>query len=257
MRVHVYALCWNEERMLPFFLRHYDSIAEKFVVYDNGSTDASLEILNAHRKVDLRHYTVEGESFVEAARRMYDTIWKGSRGEADWVVVCNVDEHYFHENLPGYLNQCKAEGVTVIPSAGFEMITEQFPTSAHKLCDVVTRGARATSLDKIGIFDPNAIEEINYVVGRHGADPVGQVVYPSTVELKLLHFKYLGLPYLKSRYAELSQRLRIGDIEKRWGYQYLWDGAEVESAFARVDETAKAVVEGRVASSNECVEAID
>ena len=43
MKVKVYSICYNEEYMLPFFLQHY-SFAD-IVVYDNESTDNSLEIM--------------------------------------------------------------------------------------------------------------------------------------------------------------------------------------------------------------------
>jgi hypothetical protein len=26
LTVHVYATCWNEEKMLPYFFRHYDTL---------------------------------------------------------------------------------------------------------------------------------------------------------------------------------------------------------------------------------------
>ena len=41
--IHLYTICWNEERMLPFFFRHYDQWVDRYVVYDDNSTDATLE----------------------------------------------------------------------------------------------------------------------------------------------------------------------------------------------------------------------
>ena len=54
MRIDLYALCWNDADMLGFFFRHYDRFVQRYVVYDNASTDHSLEILHANPKVEVR-----------------------------------------------------------------------------------------------------------------------------------------------------------------------------------------------------------
>ena len=45
LRVHLYAQCWNEGFMLPYFFRHYDSFVDRYVIFDDGSNDRSLAIL--------------------------------------------------------------------------------------------------------------------------------------------------------------------------------------------------------------------
>src|SRR4029450_5864723 len=44
-RVHLYATCWNEIRLLGFFFRHYDPVVQRYVIFDDGSTDGSLDLL--------------------------------------------------------------------------------------------------------------------------------------------------------------------------------------------------------------------
>ena len=36
MRIHVYTVSWNEEKIMPHFLRFYGAVADRIVVYDNG-----------------------------------------------------------------------------------------------------------------------------------------------------------------------------------------------------------------------------
>ena len=62
MIVHVYGLCWNEEKMLPYFFKHYDDIADQYFIFDNNSTDNSLSILKANPKVVLDKFEVMGDS---------------------------------------------------------------------------------------------------------------------------------------------------------------------------------------------------
>ena len=37
--VHLYTICWDEADMLGFFFRHYDSWVDRYVIYDDGSTE--------------------------------------------------------------------------------------------------------------------------------------------------------------------------------------------------------------------------
>ena len=61
MKIHLYTMCWNERRMLPFFLRHYEQFCERMIVYDNGSDDGSQAIIKAHRLCELREINTHGE----------------------------------------------------------------------------------------------------------------------------------------------------------------------------------------------------
>jgi len=53
MIIHIYSLCWNEERMLPYYFRNYDVNAARYFIFDDASTDASLDILAKHPKVEM------------------------------------------------------------------------------------------------------------------------------------------------------------------------------------------------------------
>jgi Glycosyl transferase family 2 len=93
-RVHLYTICWDEADMLGFFFRHYDPWVDRYVVFDDGSTDGSLAILSNHPKVELRAFARSDEdSFCLSHKAMQDEVWKESRSTADWVVVTAIDEH--------------------------------------------------------------------------------------------------------------------------------------------------------------------
>lgn len=234
MIIHIYSLCWNEERLLPYYFRHYDAIADRFFIFDDASTDASLDILAKHSKVEIDRFYKQPDSFVASAHVFNNNIWKRSRNKADWVILCNMDEHLYHPDLLNYLKQCQDAGITAIPAEGYQMISDSFPDSDERLCDLIAFGMRYKKMSKLCIFNPDAIDEINYKHGRHYANPIGRVVYPQKRDLKLLHFKYLGLDYLITRWAELSTGLRRIDIEKGWGSRYLSEREKIEQSFRDV-----------------------
>jgi Glycosyl transferase family 2 len=97
MTVHLYAQCWNDEWMLPFFFRHYDRLVDRYFIYDDGSADGTWGLLRSHPKVEARRFErATPESFVLSEQAFSNECWKGSRGEADWVILTDIDEHLFH-----------------------------------------------------------------------------------------------------------------------------------------------------------------
>src|SRR5690606_27797257 len=102
---------------------------------DNGSDDGSLELLKNHPRVEIREFPkLENESFVLTAQKMHNDSWKESRGKADWVIMTAIDEFLIptdnaKKNLTEYLINCRKKGVTAIPALGYQMISDEFPTT--------------------------------------------------------------------------------------------------------------------------------
>lgn len=204
--------------MLGFFLRHYEPLVSRFVVYDNGSTDRSLELLAARGDVEVRPFPRDRpESFVLSAKALQDECWKESRGVADWVIVTAVDEHLYHPRLPSYLASCRQRGVTCIPALGYQMVTSAFPSPGEHLATSRTSGMPDVLMSKLRVFDPDAIEEVDFAVGGHSAAPRGRLRFPWRDELLLLHYKYLGLDFVRARSARLLEELDDHDRIRSWG----------------------------------------
>jgi Glycosyl transferase family 2/Methyltransferase domain len=246
-RVHLYAQCWNDEFMLPFFFRHYDPFVERYVIYDDGSTDRSLSILADHPRVEIRRFVrSDPGSFALSEQSLSNQCWKESRGYADWVIVTDIDEHLVHRAMDRYLLECTAAAITLLPSLGFQMISDTVPRSAERLCDGYRLGAPWTQMMKPSIFNPTAIEDINFDTGRHGAHPVGDVRVPRADEILLLHYKYLNIDATLARHRQLVRGLGPVDRKNRWGHKYSWSFAELAEDWSKV--AAVAVDVGRFLS---------
>ncbi|KQP60671.1 glycosyltransferase [Methylobacterium sp. Leaf108] len=223
--VHLYTVCWDEADMLGFFFRHYDPFVDRYVIYDDGSTDGSREILAAHPKVELRSFArVEAESFVLSHKAMQDEAWKESRGRADWVIVTAIDEHLHlrGRGMADYLAEQRERGVTLIPALGFDMNAEAMPDDAGLLVERVTRGRPRAAFNKLSVFDPGALHETGFGPGRHAAEPVGALHLPARDDLMLWHYKHLGFDRNATR--EATQALRLGkvDLAEGYGQHYRW-----------------------------------
>ena len=234
MKIDLYARCWNEADMLPFFFLHYDKLVQRYIIYDDASTDNSQEILRLNPKVDLRPappYS-DPDSRVNSMLTLQEACWRESRGIADWVIVTDIDEHLYHPDMYHYLAQCRARGVTIIPALAYQMLAEQFPEHTTLLCQSLTRGACDALYSKLNIFSPNEIDAVNYTQGRHSAAPTGRVVLPARDELLLLHYRYLDFERVRKRYAQvLTTRTGKTDIAMGWGLQYSWSSQQLREAW--------------------------
>ena len=143
MHVHLYTLCLDEVRMLPFFFQHYDSIVEYYVVYDDGSTDGSLDLLHQHHRVEIRPFErTNSDSFVESELVLFEHCWKESRRRADWVILVNIDEFLYHPMGWSFLETYKTKGITIIQAEGYQMVAESFPEKHRPLISQVRKGQR-------------------------------------------------------------------------------------------------------------------
>jgi len=231
-KVHLYSICWNEEYMLKYFFRYYDKLVDRYIFFDDGSTDQTLKILNKHPNVEVRPFPHldHVDSYVLAAQNLHNNCWKESRGLVDWVIITAVDEFLYTPDLKWYLNQCQTEGVTAIPALGYQMISSKLPASWRSLTNSVKSGCPwGEQMNKLSVFNPDKLVETNQLLGRHGAQPQGEIIYPKKDELLLLHYKYLSMEHTLKRHMELNGKLGSVDKENEWGVQYGWTREKLQS----------------------------
>jgi Glycosyl transferase family 2 len=227
----LYSLSLNEMRMLAFFFRHYDPWVDRYIIYDDDSTDETLTALAHRPDVEVRRFErVWSDSFVESARVWQNNVF----GKATWGVVTAIDEHIYHPCMTRYLASCKAAGTTAIPALGFDMVSDMPPQPGTVLAKTCRTGMPSEDMNKLSLFDPAATAETDYGRGRHFAVPTGRVVYPQVDEVLLLHYKYIDKAYLKARHHLLRQGLRKADVVLGLGTQYDWTDTQFENVWTNL-----------------------
>lgn len=237
--VHLYTMSLNEEAMLGFFFRHYDHLVDRYFVYDDGSTDRTLDMLRAHPKVECRRFErVVPNSIVASAQAFYNNVWKESRGKADWVILTAIDEHLFHPDMRAYLQRCLRAGVTAIPALGYEMVSRALPSAGETLSQAIKTGVPDIRMSKLSIFNPTALDSTGYAPGRHHASPRGTLVFAPSDEVTLLHYKHIDPAYTVKRQHALALGLRARDRANNWGAEYVQPDSGILKRFAQLEASA-------------------
>ena len=221
--VHYYAVCWNEEKMLPFLFQYYDQFVDHYSIYDNYSDDHSEEIIKKHGNADIVKFSMDGQINDYIYQDIKNNCWKQSRGKADFVIVGDIDEFLYHKGIQQTLSLLKTDQFSIVKPFGYNMYSTEYPTHStdKPITEQVKRGIRVPMFDKCILFDPHAIVEINYKPGAHECHPWGRVKWYRSEDIKLLHYKNIGLKQLLERNSHYASRLSKENIEKHYGAEYL------------------------------------
>jgi hypothetical protein len=98
MRIETITFVYNEEFLIPFYLKHYDFVDQFNICYDIRSTDRSKKILEENKKVNLIPVNFPG-GWNTMIRQLlihdvYDTI------KDSWVLNIDCDEFAFMDTAP-------------------------------------------------------------------------------------------------------------------------------------------------------------
>lgn len=233
MIIHVYTLCYNEEKIMPFFLDHYNKFADKIIVLDNESTDNSRDIaLKAGATVRIWQ---SGNQFNDGLHmQLKQNIYKESRGLADWVMVLDNDEFIYHPNIREVLSDYKDKKINLPKIQGYDMVSETFPILGTPITDQVTLGVRMDHLSKRVVFNPEL--DMQWTVGCHPQDgsfikSIKGAKESREADLKLLHYKLLSSDYVKDRYRMYQRRLSMFNLINQFGTHYLQKQEELDRQF--------------------------
>ena len=202
---------WNEARILPYWLRHYEQYAEKIFVWDGGSDDGTRELLQAHPLVTMFDQQCKGLDdiyFTSCLMRYRDL-----SPNADWCLAIAADEFIHHPQLETRLRQltsfCKVQ------LSGFTMYAEHFPTTTGQIYDEIKLGHRDIWSTKTVLFNPH--HEMNWLPGLH--KEISDSIPARHTGIKLLHYRYLGAEYYLERMKRNYQRWQVAGIDVEFDVQ--------------------------------------
>ncbi len=179
MTVNIFSIVWQNEFMLPHFLKHYEKFADKIFIIDDHSTDKTAKIAKSHPKVKYSVYGFAGWDEDEVNDTFY-SFYKNN--PSDWAIVVDSDE-FIHG-----LEILEDESSGILKTNGYMMIGK---TGRLEDCKPI----RMRSFDKPIVFDPHL--DIKFGDGRHSANLPAR-----DSKLQLWHYKYPSREYYTARNLE-------------------------------------------------------
>lgn len=216
MRIETYILCNNEERLMPYIMRHYSQFS-KVILLESNSTDRTIDIARS-MGAEVWRYDVPDEINDEWFTKLKNTCWKDSK--ADWVIIVDADEFVYHPKITRIL---LSTHFSIIHPRFFNMYSEKFPTTEGQIYDEIKIGVEQFApKPKMNIFRPSHVHDMNYLPGCHEAFPTGRISILEDTPIKTLHFRNLGIDFIIERNLRARKRSSEFNRQMGWGVHVEW-----------------------------------
>jgi hypothetical protein len=200
MKILTVAMARNEQDMVLHFVRYYRQFSD-VTIWDDQSDDDTAAVARAEGATVLSLSQHEPELEYRLLWVKNDG-WKKWRDQYDWMIVVDVDEFLYHEDLVGALRHARELKATILSPSGYQMVSPHPPIADQPLPYAVRRGEISPMYSKNCCFNPKKIHEIGYYVGAHFNAPSGTILMLPYPGLKLLHYHYMSAERVAARYAK-------------------------------------------------------
>ena len=222
--------------ILPFVVDYWKRLqVTKAVVYDNGSTDGSVEYLKQFDWIEVKHFDTEGMN--DAIQRdIKNNCWKESIGKCDFVIVCDMDEVLYSKNLESELQYMKDNQYNVLGTPWYALCGDEMPKYSDNLLlhEIVKKVYKQDinrdykDIGKFMLFDPNIITDMRFDVGCHRSFPLPELKLYKSNKIFAIHFdKGFGCEYNIKRKKIMNNRLSEVNKKNKWCFEYGFTEEEI------------------------------
>lgn len=208
---------YNNEDKIPYVMPYYERIGiDKLVVYDNGSTDKTVEMLSKYPFVEIRQY--ETKQYDENLVMKYKmSVQEEFKDDYDWCISTYFDEVFYSKrDFREVLYEKMCEGKTYFMKTGLNLFSRKFPPVnngklAHENIGV---GSLWTSDDGIvGIYGNKVqlfnIKKTKIQYNHYGCHDclIYGVNSSFEDEISFFHLKFLDYDFIVRSSAEYAGRM--------------------------------------------------
>lgn len=170
-------LCYNEMDVLPFVSKYWERVGvNKVVVYDNGSTDGSLEYLSKLPYVEVRHFETTGQNDI-VQKAIKEMAYAELKDAYDIIIISDMDEIFYLKNAKEAFKNFIEGGYNCMVTPIYSLCEDFRPEPEkkrllHQQCHkfYIQRMNHMKGFDKvskISIFNCRKTEKIEMSVGQH------------------------------------------------------------------------------------------
>lgn len=230
MKLILYTLCFNEADIIPYVVDYWKNLQSQLdefnvVVFDNYSSDNSVELLSKYPWIEIRQFQSDGHNDIIQAQ-IKNVCWLEAKGKADFVIVQDFDEILWTHQLREELKYMKDNDLNVMATKGWTFCGSETPQyqEGKYLHQLVKRGyyqymnhmAQFKQFFKFMLIDPNKLDTMNWSVGNHICNPKPSMRLYESEKTIVFHInKGLSEQYFVDKRKRMGERL--SQLNKRYG----------------------------------------
>ena len=221
MKLYGVTTTYNCEKMVPYVMKYAEEIGyDKFIVYDNESTDRTVEALEKYPFVEIRHYHTDHYDESHRISMLNEAIFSiPIEDDYMWATVCDFDEVIYYsqigkETFKDYLVKLSIKGYNVCTEHIVNLVCDGRYLDENKFVHLqVEKCGYGSPYNwcKPILFRLDNLTFLDYTVGHHfgrfeyGDEKVKQ--FYNTKCLHVFHLKYIfGAEYVKKTIEEYNER---------------------------------------------------
>lgn len=225
MKICTIVLCKNEMDILPFVRQYWERIGCDVVVFDNGSTDGSLEYLSSIPYVTIRHFDSDGHNDI-IHKQVKEQAYLEYKDKYDIIIITDMDEVFFFDDFKAVSEAFIDGGYNILMTPIISLCEDFKPPFSedkylHQLCHKFYRQRMNhmkgfDDFSKLSIFNTKVTDKVEMSVGQHYVKTSPDMkIMLSNNGFNLHVDKGFGLDY---KY-KVRQRMyaNLSDTNKRYG----------------------------------------
>lgn len=225
MKICWITLCKNEMDILPFVRKYWERISADVIVYDNGSTDGSLEYLSSIPYVTIRHFDSDGHNDI-IHKQVKEQAYLEYKDKYDIIIITDMDEVFFFDDFKAVSEAFIDGGYNILMTPIISLCEDFKPPYSedkylHQLCHKFYRQRMNhmkgfDDFSKLSIFNTKVTDKVEMSVGQHYVKTSPDMkIMLSNNGFNLHVDKGFGLDY---KY-KVRQRMyaNLSDTNKRYG----------------------------------------
>lgn len=225
MKICWITLCKNEMDILPFVRKYWERISADVIVYDNGSTDGSLEYLSSIPYATIRHFDSDGHNDI-IHKEVKERAYLEYKNDYDIIIITDMDEVFFFDDFKAVSEAFIDGGYNILMTPIISLCEDFKPPYSedkylHQLCHKFYRQRMNhmkgfDDFSKLSIFNTKVTDKVEMSVGQHYVKTSPDMKIMLSNNGFNLHIdKGFGLDY---KY-KVRQRMyaNLSDTNKRYG----------------------------------------
>lgn len=210
-------LCKNEIDILQFVSKYWERIGCDVVVYDNGSTDGSLEYLSSLPYVTVKHFESDGQNDV-IQKQIKENAYLEYKDKYDIIIITDMDEIFYFNDFKAVSEAFISGGYNVLATPIYSLCEDLKPQPEedkllHQLChkyykQKMNHMQGFEGVSKLSIFNCKITDRVNMSVGQHYVQTTPQMGIMYSMDGFCLHIdKGFGVDYKYSIRQKMNDNL--------------------------------------------------